>query len=169
MVLLALTGASAFVSPLRCCRRRAAETSLRSEATEAITAGVEAFRVATTNAEALEAMSRIAEAIPKGETFDFADPIPSAFKVDAFRALDAKKDLLSTTESLDLFRTLRIDLDPLRTTDLRAYLSVAGIVGGLLYGGALAVQWFLPEIFPAVYVFLALVFFAPFFVTFFLA
>ena len=64
---------------------------------------------------------------------------------------------------------LRAELDPLHVTDLKGYLSFAGLLGGALYLAAMAVQQNLPEIFPAVYAFLAACFAAPFAYAYFLA
>lgn len=148
-----------------------------STTSETIAAGVEAFKAATTSADAMVAMSKIYNAIPHGDAFDLDldsfDPVSPEFKVSAFRQLDAvsreRPQLFDSQESLDLFRNLRMDLDPLRTTALQGYLAFAPFIGGALYLAALAVQWFVPEIFPVTYVALALLFFSPFLFNFFLA
>ena len=67
------------------------------------------------------------------------------------------------------YKALRGTLDPLHVTDLQGYLGFAGFLGGALYVAALGVQINLPEIFPAVYVFLAACFASPFLYAYFLA
>lgn len=145
---------------------------LRS-ATETISSGLEAFQAATTTGDAVVALSKIYDAIPKGDDFDLGDPetIPSTLKIETYRAIAARVEdpqIFTSQESVDLFKLLRSELDPLRTTDLKSYLTFAPYIGGLLYIAALAVQWVLPEAFPLAYIFLAALFFGPFFFTFFL-
>lgn len=74
-----------------------------------------------------------------------------------------------TPENFEVFKAIRGELDPLRTVDIAGYLKVAPFLGGVYYLAALAIQWFLPEIFPAVYLFVAFLFAAPFLYTFFLS
>ena len=99
-------------------------------------------------------------------------PVISAeAKLDAFREVAKRQGDASiwTPETIEAYKAIRSELDPLRTVDLAGYLRIAPFVGGLYYLAALAIQYFLPQIFPAVYVFLALLFAAPFLFTFFIA
>lgn len=56
---------------------------------------------------------------------------------------------------------LKRGVDPFRTVDLAGYLSIAPIVGGGCYVGALAVQQLLPELFMFAYPGAVFVFVAP--------
>jgi len=136
-------------------------------------AGAELFKVANSQSEIVEAMTKIYNSLPHDDIdFETFEPLASDFKVGIYRQLAERQaevpQLFSDPDVLNLFKAVRTELDPFRTTDLQGYLSIAGFLGGLYYLAALAVQWFLPEIFPAFYVFLALLFFAPFGFTFFL-
>lgn len=151
-----------------------------AEAAAAISSGLEAFGAATSATEAGLALSKIYAALPLDDASLDAmgpDSLESGFlsaqsKLESFREIAARRGEggLWNAANVESYRNLRAELDPLHATDLRAYLGFAGALGGLvLYLAGLGVQQFLPEIFPAVYVFLATCFAAPFVWAFFLA
>lgn len=139
------------------------------DSTEAIiTAGVEAFAAASAPSEAAAALQSIYDALPHDD-MDLVtmSTVSNEFKVEAFKGLVNDNDIW-TPDNVAFFKQIRSELDPLRTVDLAGYLKYGSLIGGLYYLAALAVQWFLPEIFPAFYVFVAGLFAAPFVVTFLL-
>ncbi len=175
---IALTCCTALVAPptriQRCTARRATEAA--AEAAKIITDNLEAFSQAATATDAGLAMARIYDAIPKDDlSLDAVNPetgfLGQAERLDAFRALAARRGEsgLWTPDNVASFKALRAALDPLHVTDLKGYLSFAGLLGGGLYVAALWVQQTLPEIFPAVYLFLAACFSAPVLFAYFLA
>lgn len=118
-----------------------------------------------------QALQTIYDALPHDDIdLDVYDPsLTSPAKLDAFREIykRSKDPDIWNEENVQAFRALRAELDPLRTVDLAGYLSFAAFLGAAYYVAALAVQWFLPEIFPAVYVFLVFLFSSPIIYTFF--
>lgn len=133
-----------------------------------ITAGVEAFAAASVPSEAAAALQSIYDVLPHDDVdLDTVEAVSNEFKVQAFKGLVNDNDIW-TPDNVAFFKQIRTELDPLRTVDLAGYLKYGGLIGGLYYLAALAVQWFLPEIFPAFYVFVAGLFAAPFLVTFLL-
>ena len=134
------------------------------------------FEHPATATDAGLAMARIYDAIPKDDlSLDAVNPetgfLGQAERLDAFRQLAARRgeNGLWTQDNVESFKALRAALDPLHVTDLKGYLSFAGLLGGGLYIAALWVQQTLPEIFPAVYLFLAACFSAPVLFAYFLA
>lgn len=117
-----------------------------------------------------QALQSIYDALPHDDAdLELADPsLTSTLKLDAFREMAKRRNDgdIWTEANVEAFKALRGELDPLRTVDVANYLRFAGFIGGLYYVVALAVQWFLPEIFPAVYVALAFLFLAPLIYTF---
>ena len=164
----ALAACTALVAPprtriQRCTARRATEAA--AEAAKIISDNLEAFSQAATATDAGLAMARIYDAIPKDDlSLDAVNPetgfLGQAERLDVFRELASRRDEsgLWTQDNVESFKALRAALDPLHVTDLKGYLSFAGLLGGGLYIAALWVQQTLPEIFPAVYLFLRLVF-----------
>lgn len=151
-----------------------------AEAAAQISSGLEAFEAAKSSTDVGLALTKIYSALPlDDESLDAFGPdsLESGFlsaqsKLETFREIAARRgeDGLWSDDNVASYKALRGELDPLHATDLRGYLSFAGALGGvLLYGAGLAIQQKLPEIFPAVYVFLATCFAAPFVYAFFLA
>ena len=174
----ALAACTALVAPptriQRCTARPATEAA--AEAAKIITDNLEAFSQAATATDAGLAMARIYDAIPKDDlSLDAVNPetgfLGQAERLDVFRELASRRDEsgLWTQDNVESFKALRAALDPLHVTDLKGYLSFAGLLGGGLYIAALWVQQTLPEIFPAVYLFLAACFSAPVLFAYFLA
>ena len=174
----ALAACTALVAPPARRRTLTARpaTEAAAEAAKIITDNLEAFSQAATATDAGLAMARIYDAIPKDDlSLDAVNPetgfLGQAERLDAFRQLAARRGEsgLWTQDNVASFKALRAALDPLHVTDLKGYLSFAGLLGGGLYVAALWVQQTLPEIFPAVYLFLAACFSAPVLFAYFLA
>ena len=126
-------------------RRRA--TAEAAEAAKIISDNLEAFSQAATATDAGLAMARIYDAIPKDDlSLDAVNPetgfLGQAERLDVFRELASRRDEsgLWTQDNVESFKALRAALDPLHVTDLKGYLSFAGLLGGGLYIAALWVQ-----------------------------
>ena len=138
----ALAACTALVAPptriQRCTARRA--TAEAAEAAKIITDNLEAFSQAATATDAGLAMARIYDAIPKDDlSLDAVNPetgfLGQAERLDVFRELASRRDEsgLWTQDNVESFKALRAALDPLHVTDLKGYLSFAGLFGGGLY------------------------------------
>ena len=162
--------------PLRHARQRPHRAAAESaEAALAISQNLEAFANAVSATDAGLAMARIYEAIPKDDvSLDAVNPetgfLSQAERLDAFRALASRRGEagLWTEDNVASYKALRANLDPLHVIDLKNYLSFAGLLGGGLYIAALWVQQAVPDVFPAVYLFLAGCFSAPVLFAYFL-
>mmetsp|Transcript_2825 Transcript_2825/g.8532 ORF Transcript_2825/g.8532 Transcript_2825/m.8532 type:complete len:183 (-) Transcript_2825:149-697(-) len=177
-LLVLAVSAAAFQRPAAPRRppQLAAASQAAAEAAAAIAQAVDAFGAATTATDAGLAMAKIYDALPRDDlSLDAVGGdtgfLSSEDQLAAFRALAARRgeNGLWTPDNVASFKALRAALDPLHVTDLQGYLSFAGLLGGALYVAALWVQQTLPEIFPAVYVFLATCFAAPIAFAYFVA
>ena len=146
-------------------RRATAEAA---EAAKIITDNLEAFSQAATATDAGLAMARIYDAIPKDDlSLDAVNPetgfLGQAERLDVFRELASRRDEsgLWTQDNVESFKALRAALDLLHVTDLKGYLSFAGLLGGGLYIAALWVQQTLPGSSRRWHLFLAACFSAP--------